>query len=613
MKLKSLTKVRLHQMTVLFGKSGSGKAEYVENRIYTPDGPKRFGDLKIGDYVFDRFGKPTKVIGTFPQGELDAYEVTLADGRTVICNDEHIWTTVTSRNSLKDHTLRHIIDNGVTINKEGRDHCHFYIPTHSYVQFKEQEISVHPYLVGTFIANGALRSRYLTLSSNDLFVVEKVAELLGATYKKNSDKNFNYTFYKEGHLIKTDEVFTELLDKYSHEKFIPQEYLFNKVEIRRELLQGLMDNDGYVGAEYHGASTSYYTVSPKLRDDVVFLVRSLGYETHVYEDVREGKRTGYDIGLRVPPRERKSLFTLPRKLKRALGVENNCLRRRYEKVGIAKVTKLDKKLPMMCIKVDNPESLYLSNEFVVTHNTSVINSLPGKTLIIDTDRGLASVSPTDSVDVAECYNWEDVLEAFAIAKTGDYESIAVDHFTNVQELCYKHIMEKYKVDKMQIQHYGEASPLLKGLVDQLVGFSYDGKNVLVLAQEMSINVEEDEGEDVPRVICPNVSPAVRSYLQASARIVAHTQKENKKTFENGKKSIEEVYIAQVAGNPILTTKVTRKPGIEIPNKIKNPTWAKLTKLITGETAKKPAKAKEEEAPVKEEKPKRTKKAKKTEE
>nr|DAD94730.1 MAG TPA: AAA domain protein [Siphoviridae sp. ctK0l2] len=613
MKLKSLSKVRLHQMTVLFGKSGSGKAEYVENKIYTPDGPKRFGDLKIGDYVFDRFGKPTKVIGTFPQGELDAYEVTLADGRTVICNDEHIWTTVTSRNSLKDHTLRHIIDNGVTINKEGRDHCHFYIPTHSYVQFKEQEISVHPYLVGTFIANGALRSRYLTLSSNDLFVVEKVAELLGATYKKNSDKNFNYTFYKEGHLIKTDEVFTELLDKYSHEKFIPQEYLFNKVEIRRELLQGLMDNDGYVGAEYHGASTSYYTVSPKLRDDVVFLVRSLGYETHVYEDVREGKRTGYDIGLRVPPRERKSLFTLPRKLKRALGVEKNCLRRRYEKVGIAKVTKLDKKLPMMCIKVDNPESLYLSNEFVVTHNTSVINSLPGKTLIIDTDRGLASVSPTDNVDVAECYNWEDILEAFAIAKTGDYESIAVDHFTNVQEMCYKHIMEKYKVDKMQIQHYGEASPLLKGLVDQLVGFSYDGKNVLVLAQEMSINVEEDEGEDVPRVICPNVSPAVRSYLQASARIVAHTQKENKKTFENGKKSIEEVYIAQVAGNPILTTKVTRKPGIEIPNKIKNPTWAKLTKLITGETTKKPAKAKEEEALVKEEKPKRTKKAKKTEE
>lgn len=613
MKLKSLSKVRLHQMTVLFGKSGSGKAEYVENKIYTPDGPKRFGDLKVGDYVFDRFGKPTKVVGTFPQGTLDAYEVTLADGRTVICNDEHIWTTVTSRNSLKDHTLRHIIDHGVTVNKDGRDHCHFYIPTHSYVQFNSQEVKVHPYLVGTFIANGALRSRYLTLSSNDQFVVEKVAELLGATYKKNSDKNFNYTFYKEGHPIKTDEVFTELLDKYSHEKFIPQEYLFNSVEIRRELLQGLMDNDGYVGAEYHGASTSYYTVSPKLRDDVVFLVRSLGYETHVYEDVREGKRTGYDIGLRVPPRERKSLFTLPRKLKRALAVENNCLRRRYEKVGIAKVTKLDKKLPMMCIKVDNPESLYLSNEFVVTHNTSVINSLPGKTLIIDTDRGLASVSPTDSVDVAECYNWEDVLEAFAIAKTGNYGSIAVDHFTNVQELCYKHIMEKYKVDKMQIQHYGEASPLLKGLVDQLVGFSYDGKNVLVLAQEMSINVEEDEGEDVPRVICPNVSPAVRSYLQASARIVAHTQKENKKTFENGKKSIEEVYIAQVAGNPILTTKVTRKPGIEIPNKIKNPTWAKLTKLITGDIAKKPAKAKEEEAPVKEEKPKRTKKAKKTEE
>lgn len=613
MKLKSLTKVKLHQLTIVYGRPASGKAEYIDNKIYTPTGPKRFGDLKVGDYVFDRFGKPTKVVGTFPQGELDAYEVTLADGRTVICNDEHIWTTVTSRNSLKDHTLRHIIDNGVSVHKGGKDHCHFYIPTHSAVQFEDKELPVHPYVVGTFIANGALRSRYLTLSSNDLFVVEKVAGILGVTYKKNSDKNFNYTFYKNGHLVNTEEVFSELLGKYSHEKFIPTDYLFSSIENRRELLQGLMDNDGYISPSANGASPSYYTVSPKLADDVVFLARSLGYETYVYVDEREGKHTGYDIGLRVPPRERKSLFTLPRKQERALAVENNCLRRRYEKVGIAKVTKLDKKLPMMCIKVDNPESLYLSNEFVVTHNTTIVNSLPGKTLIIDTDRGLASVNPDERYDVAECYTWEDVLEAFAIANTGDYDSIAIDHFTNVQELCYKSIMEKYKVDKMQIQHYGEASPLLKSLVDQLVGMSYDGKNVLVIAQEMSINVEEDEGEDVPKVICPNLSPALRSYLQASARIIAHTQKENKKTFENGKKSIEEVYITQVAGNPILTTKVTRKPGIEIPNKIKNPTWAKLTKLITGETAKKPTKAKEKEVPVKEEKPKRTKKAKKTEE
>ncbi len=62
----------------------------------------------------------------------------------------------------------------------------------------------------------------------------------------------------------------------------------------------------------------------------------------------------------------------------------------------------------------------------------------------------------------------DVLEAMTYAK--DFDSIAIDHFTNVQELCYKDIMQSEKVKKMQIQHYGEASTRLKALIDELVVF-----------------------------------------------------------------------------------------------------------------------------------------------
>lgn len=223
--------------------------------------------------------------------------------------------------------------------------------------------------------------------------------------------------------------------------------------------------------------------------------------------------------------------------------------------------------------------------------STVINSLPGKVLIIDTDRGLASVSPDDRFDVAECYSWEDVLEAFGLIK--NYDSVAIDHFTNVQELCYHYIMNKYNVSQMQIQHYGEASPLLKHLVDLLVSASYEGKNVLVLAQETSINVEEEGGDDdVPKIICPNLSPSLRSYLQASARVILHTQRESKKTFENGKKVVEEVYAAQVSGNPVMVLKVTRAPGGEaLPKKVKNPTWDKIVALVEGkkETKKKETK------------------------
>ena len=71
--------------------------------------------------------------------------------------------------------------------------------------------------------------------------------------------------------------------------------------------------------------------------------------------------------------------------------------------------------------------------------SSFINTLPGSVLIIDTDRGLASVEQDERFSVAECTSWADVLEALTYAK--DFDSIAVDHFTNVQELCYKDIME----------------------------------------------------------------------------------------------------------------------------------------------------------------------------
>ena len=63
--------------------------------VWSKDGSvyrKRNGDLQIGDYVFNHYGKPVPITGVYPQGELDVYEVELTDGRVLECNGEHIWT-----------------------------------------------------------------------------------------------------------------------------------------------------------------------------------------------------------------------------------------------------------------------------------------------------------------------------------------------------------------------------------------------------------------------------------------------------------------------------------------------------------------------------------------
>ena len=76
----------------LCGSSGGGKAQPVDTVIPTPDGNKRLGDIKVGDYVFDRMGKPTEVLGVFPQGTQEVFKVTLRDGRSTLCNNEHLWS-----------------------------------------------------------------------------------------------------------------------------------------------------------------------------------------------------------------------------------------------------------------------------------------------------------------------------------------------------------------------------------------------------------------------------------------------------------------------------------------------------------------------------------------
>lgn len=216
--------------------------------------------------------------------------------------------------------------------------------------------------------------------------------------------------------------------------------------------------------------------------------------------------------------------------------------------------------------------------------SSFINTLPGSVLIIDTDRGLASVEQDERFSVAECTSWEDVIEALTYAK--DFDSIAIDHFTNVQELCYKYIMETNNVKKMLINHYGEASTRLKALVDELVDLSYQGKNVYVICQEKNVNIEDVVDENVPSQTIPNLMDSVSKYITASSRIIGHTERVTKSKIVKGGKKVKDFYQVRLAGNPIYTLKVTRKPGLVIPDTMVNPTWEAIVGLTDGSTQEK---------------------------
>ena len=226
-----------------------------------------------------------------------------------------------------------------------------------------------------------------------------------------------------------------------------------------------------------------------------------------------------------------------------------------------------------------------------------INSLPGSVLVIDTDRGLASVAPDDRFAVAECHTWDDVVEAMNFAK--GFDSIAVDHFTGVQELLYKHLMEKASSKKMTLPMYGEASTILKGLIDELVAISYAGKNVYVICQQKSVNLEDVVDENIPASIIPNLMESVGKYLTASSRVIGHTERVLKSKVVKGVKKSKDFYQVRLSGNPAYNLKVTRKPGLSIPETVTNPTWETIVGYTDGTTQAKEAKSKEAKEETKE--------------
>ena len=368
-------------VSFLSGNAGSGKCLTNSTMIPTPNGFVRNGDLKVGSYVFDRLGNKTKILGVYPQGMKKVFKVILSDGREVLCNDEHIWTTFTSRGNFKDRTVREMLDLGLFATddrprKDGtkRRTSKFSIPANECVDYEEKELGLDPYLLGALIANGYLRGRTIEFSSADEFTINKIAKKLNSDLVDYASSNYTWKFRDGKGIVKTKDIVPESLMVTSKYKHIPREYLESSKEQRLELLKGLMDNDGSISVAPR-YNCSYSTISPQLRDDVLELVRSLGYKATVSIDDRVGtkhyKNISYEIHILIPNSEKHNLFSLPRKLERVkeaqLLKEKN---RRYDRVEISDIIDMGYEEEMTCIMVDNDEHLYLCNDFVVTHNTT---------------------------------------------------------------------------------------------------------------------------------------------------------------------------------------------------------------------------------------------------
>lgn len=367
-------------VTICDSKAGSGKAQPLDTLIPTPNGLEYLGNLTVGDYVYDRLGNPTQILGIYPRGRQRAYRVTLSDGRSTICGPDHLWSYYNYYSTgFVTESLTKMLTRTV-LTKSHRPSSRYRIPTNMPVKFPEKEYFIDPYVVGVFLGDGCCLERKLSLSNPDIDIVNEVARILNANAVRYSERNYTWNFRdgNENSMLKTKDIFKyyeNYLMQYSYNKRIPAIYLQGSVEQRFSLLQGLMDTDGAITFSEGRYNVTYSTTSEDLMHDIRHLANSLGMSVGISVDKRTEKYTSkicFTINFRVPNDVKPLMFRkCKHKYELALDAASHAKQRNYSWVGIRSIEDLGYETEMMCIYVDNPEHLYLTNDFIVTHNTTI--------------------------------------------------------------------------------------------------------------------------------------------------------------------------------------------------------------------------------------------------
>jgi hypothetical protein len=359
-----------HDVMFLTGPAGTGKAQPLDATVFTPQGPVRMGDINLGDLVCTPDGLSARVIGVFPQGEKLIYKIVFTDGDSVECCGEHLWVVSSISNGWKNKVVNTDYIKNNYVAQSGR--LKLAIETTNPVVFDDRKIELDPYVMGVLLGDGCFVGPNLTISTADESILLAISQSIESNYILKKANKYDWRLVK-AKKSSSPNLYKEVLKSYclwgkrSEEKHIPEEYMFNSVDVRLSVLQGLMDSDGTI--DKRTGSCSLSTSSYQLAKDFKLLVASLGgvcriIKKRVVEYIYKGEQKiglpAYICTINLP---NFPLFRLERKLtyqrKRAKYLPKKII------CGVECVGTKEAK----CILLDNIDHLYLTDNFIVTHNT----------------------------------------------------------------------------------------------------------------------------------------------------------------------------------------------------------------------------------------------------
>jgi len=327
------------------------------SKVLTPTGFKKMGDIKIGDKICGTDGTTQEIVGVFEKGEKEVFEVVYSDGRVVECSKDHLWSVVTNYGLPKVMTVEQLLDSGRILMQKtnGQNNFGYYTPC-TIVEFENKKLPLDPYFLGVLLGDGSLSGTgdiELSLGIKKEHILDKLVLPEGVSFESKFVEEKNY-FRVKLHGEKLIEILQNLglYGTKSGTKFIPKDYLYTSHENRFALLQGLLDTDGYINTR---GLFEYSTISNQLVEDFKELAWSLGYS--LYYELRSKEKSSSYSDTPIHRITQLSGYKYGNK--------------------IIEIRSTNRNEQMRCIKVSNPDNLYITDNYIVTHNTTATTILGG--------------------------------------------------------------------------------------------------------------------------------------------------------------------------------------------------------------------------------------------
>ena len=317
----------------------------LDTPVATTQGWKTIETVAVGDFVFGPSGKPTRVTAKSEVWRDRAlYEVQTNDGAVIECDGGHLWSYRAGTNlklGYKTMTARDL----ARWSKASKP-C---MPRHHPVLYPEQDLLIHPWVLGAWLGDGTASNAKMTAHPADAVFMREQFKRCGY---QTTDQVDEFNFGVLG-------LWTQLRAlRLLGNKHIPAEYMRGSLEQRLALLHGLMDTDGEVSKS---GQCVFHNKDEALVHQVVELLRSLGKKAQIRSywcDGYHGATWMHRVCFKM-----KQAALMPRKRERAYTPTDKQSRS-------FTVTKTDRRGAVQCITVARKDGLFLvGREYVVTHNS----------------------------------------------------------------------------------------------------------------------------------------------------------------------------------------------------------------------------------------------------